>query len=182
MKKSIRKILFSSLFILFGIQFSQAQFFKKYVYTEGELGAISSFFVTNPEGETVPFTLGGLSFRGGLGVHDEENNLFLGIYSGFEGNFRHSTGILPVYLNSKLALNIADDKKLLFSFGYGRSFQMGPENLSGYLKKYSIAYGKVTSRDNIETFFIEIDNHGYNFPDDGISAITLNFGFGYTFL
>ncbi|MRX69574.1 hypothetical protein SAMN06265349_102216 [Flavobacterium resistens] len=182
MKKSIRKILFSSIFVLFGVQFSQAQFFKKYVYTEGELGVISSFFVTNSEGEAVPFALGGLSLRGGLGVHDEENNLFLGIYSGFEGNFRHSIGILPVYLNSKLALNIADDKKLFFSFGYGRSFQMGPENLSGYLKKYSIAYGRVTSRENIQSFFIEIDNHGYNFPDDGISVVTLNFGLTYTFL
>jgi hypothetical protein len=182
LKKSVRKILFSLILVLSGIQFSQAQFFKNYAYYEGEIGAISSFFVTNSKGEQVPFTIGGMSFRGGLGIHDEENNLFLGIYSGFEGNFRHDTGILPVYLNSKLALNIADDKKLFFSFGYGRSFQVGPENLSGYLRKYAIGFGNVTNSENIQSIFIEIDDHGYNFPDDGVSVITLNFGISYTFL
>ena len=178
--KSINKLLFA--LVLLVTQLSQAQFFKDNFYYEGEVGGITSFFVSNAEGETKVFSVGGLSFRGGLGIHDEENNFFIGIHSGMEGNFRHKTGILPLYLNSKVALDLGDETKLIFSFGYGKSFQIGHENLKGYLRKYTIGFATNTENDNMRTFFLEINNHGFNFPDDGTSAITLNLGYTFTFL
>jgi hypothetical protein len=180
LKKSVKKLLFA--LVLLGTQLLQAQFFKENFYYEGEIGCISSFFVTDAEGETKIFSVGGLSFRGGLGVHDGENIVFLGIHSGIEGNFRHNTGILPLYLNSKVAIPVSEKGRLIFSFGYGKSFHIGHENLKGYLRKYTIAVSTITKKDNMDSFFIEINNHGFNFPDNGIRATTLNFGYTYTFL
>lgn len=168
--------------VLLGTQLLQAQFFKENFYYEGEIGCISSFFVTNTEGETKVFSIGGLSFRGGLGIHDGEDIVFFGIHSGIEGNFRHNTGILPVYLNSKVAVPVSENGRLIFSFGYGKSFQIGTENLKGYLRKYTVSFGNITKKDNMESFFIEVNNHGFNFPDNDIPAITLNFGYTFTFL
>lgn len=167
--------------LLLTTEFVHAQFFKDNVYYEGEVGAITSFFLKNQDGETQVFSLGGLSFRGGLGIHNEEQSLFIGLHTGIEGNFRHKTGILPVYLNSKVAFEISDNSKLIFSFGYGKSFQVGPENYKGFLRKYTIALGNTTQKDNMQSIFIEINNHGFSFPD-GVRAITLNLGYTFTFL
>lgn len=175
------KNLAAVAFFLFGAQFAQAQFFKKHFYYEGEIGGITSFFVEDAEGKTHIFSLGGLSFRGGLGVHNEENSLFFGIHSGIEGNFRHDTGILPVYINSKVAFDLSDDSKLILSFGYGKSFQIGTENYKGFLRKYTIGFATVTDEKNMQTIFIEINNHGFDFPD-GVSATSLNIGYTFTFL
>jgi hypothetical protein len=176
----LKKLLVAAL-ILLGTQFVQAQFFKDNFYYEGEIGGIVSFAYTDSEGETHPVTIGGVNFRGGLGIHDEGNNFFFGLHSGMDGTFRHRTGILPVYINSRLALG-NDKSKIILAFGYGKSFQMGHENLHGFLRKYTIGYATITERNNMETFFIEINNHGFNFPDDNIPAITLNFGYTFTFL
>jgi hypothetical protein len=181
LKKNIKNLFFTILFFVFGTSFIQAQFFKDNFYYEGEVGAITSFFVTSPNGETSVFTVGGLSFRGGLGIHNNENSLFLGINSGIEGNFRHHTGILPIYLNSKIGFDITDNGKLFLSFGYGKSFQIGSENFKGFLRKYTISYGWDTKKENTQYLFIEINNHGFDFPD-GVSATTLNLGLGFTFL
>ncbi|MCF6131408.1 hypothetical protein [Flavobacterium wongokense] len=169
------------IFVLFGFQMGHAQFFKKYFFYEGEIGGITSFFVKDADGDTKVVTVGGLSFRGGLGIHNEDNSLSLGLNSGIEGNFKHDTGILPVYINSRVMLG-DDTNKVILAFGYGRSFQMGPENLHGYLRKYTIGFANITDRNNMQTFFIEANNHGFNFPDDGLAAKTLNFGYTYTFL
>jgi hypothetical protein len=176
----MKKFLFGLLFVL-TTQFVHAQFFKNNFYYEGEVGGITSFLVKDQEGNTKFITVGGLSFRGGLGIHDEEGNLFFGLHSGIEGNFRHETGILPVYLNSRVAFDIGDNSKIVFAFGYGKSFQVGPENYKGFLRKYTFALANMTEKDNMQSVFIEINNHGYNFPD-GTSAITLNLGFTFTFL
>jgi hypothetical protein len=181
LKRFLKKPFLVLVFVLFGMQILQAQFFKKYFYYEGEVGGITSFFVKDTENNTHVFSIGGLSFRGGLGIHNDEGSLFLGIHSGIEGNFRHDTGILPVYLNSKVALGIDAKSKLILSFGYGKSFQIGPENYHGFLRKYTLGFANLTDKENIETYFIEINNHGFNFPD-GVSATTLNIGFTYTFL
>lgn len=177
----MKRLLAVALF-LFGTQLIQAQFFKKNVYYEGEIGGISSLFVKDAEGDTHIFAFGGLSFRGGVGVRNEEGSLFLGLHSGIEGNFRHGIGIFPAYVNSRVVFRIADDIKGVLSFGYGKSFQVGPENLKGYLRKYTIGIADITQNDNMQTFFIEINNHGFNFPDNNIPAITFNVGYTYTFL
>jgi hypothetical protein len=169
------------LFCLFWTQFSNAQFFKENFYYEGEVGFIAGFFVTNQNEKTEVFSISGLSFRGGVGVHNNEGSLFIGINSGIEGNFRRDTGILPVYLNSKFFIDLTDKTKLLLSFGYGRSFQIGTENYSGYLRKYTIGITKETEKDNYFGVFFEINNHGFYFPD-GFKAVTLNVGINYTFL
>ena len=169
------------LFSVFGTQLLYAQFFKNNFYYEGEVGGITSFFVKDTDGETQIITLGGLSFRGGLGVHNEENSLFLGIHSGIEGNFRHETGILPVYLNSKVALELENEAFIILAFGYGKSFQMGSENLKGFLRKYTVGFAGLTKRGNMNTFFIEINNHGFYFPN-GVRAVTLNVGLTFSFL
>ncbi|WP_130733901.1 hypothetical protein [Flavobacterium sp. J27] len=177
------KLNLLSLIILASFsQFINAQFTGAKIYYEGEIGVVSSFFIKDSEGNTTLYEPGGLNFRGGIGLHDEENIFFLGLHSGMDANFRHTTGILPVYLNSKLALEIDDEIKLIFSFGYGKSFQIGPENLHGFLRKYTIALGNITKNDNLQSVFIEIVNHGYNFPDDGTPVVTLNFGYTFTFL
>jgi len=181
LKKTFRKHFLIVIVALLGTQFLQAQFFKKNFYYEGEIGGITSFFVQDAEGETHIFAFGGLSFRGGIGIHNKENSLFLGLHSGIEGNFRHDTGILPVYLNSKLAFGLADNTKMILSFGYGKSFQIGTENYKGFLRKYTIGIANVTDKENLQTFFIEINNHGFNFPD-GVSATSLNLGITFTFL
>lgn len=168
--------------LLLGVCKGHAQFFKENFYYEGELAGVASLFLTDSKGEAHVFTYGGLNFRGGLGIHDEDGNLFLGLHSGIDGNFRHHTGILPVYLNSRIALDITEKGKLVFAFGYGKSFQMGPEKLKGFLRKYTLGYAKVTSKENLETFFIECNNYGFVFPDNGIPAITLNLGYTFTFL
>ncbi|MFD2908508.1 hypothetical protein ACFSX9_07140 [Flavobacterium ardleyense] len=120
-------------------EFVHAQFFKDNVYYEGEVGAITSFLVKDEDGNSKIISLGGLSFRGGLGIHNEEESLFFGLHTGIEGNFRHKTGILPIYFDSKVAFDIGENTKLIFSFGYGKSFQVGPENYKGFLRKYTIA-------------------------------------------
>lgn len=163
-----------------GNQSVQAQSIKQYLYYEGEVAGITSFFVADSEGDTKVFSIGGLAFRGGLGVHNEDGSLFLGLHSGIEGNFRHNTGILPVYLNSRVAFEISDDDKIILGFGYGKSFQVGTENYKGFLRKYTIALADVGEK-NMHSFFIEGINHGFDFPD-GVSAITLNLGMTYTFL
>jgi hypothetical protein len=164
-----------------GTQFIQGQFFKDNFYYEGEIGCVSSFFVKNADGETTIFSIGGFSFRGGFGIRDEENTFFLGIHSGIEGNFRHDTGILPMYLNSKVAFHVTDKNRLIFSFGYGKSFQIGMENYKGFLRKYTIGFADITEKDTMQTFFIEVNNHGFIFPDQ-VPAITLNFGYTFSFL
>ncbi len=177
----MRNIFGFLLLFVFGSQSLYAQFFKDNFYYEGEIGGITSFFVTNPQGETKFFTYGGVSFRGGLGIHNQEESLFLGIYSGMEANIRHDTGILPIYLNSKIAFDISDNGKIILSYGYGKSFLVGTENYKGYLRKYTIAYARNNENEAMESFFIEANNHGFNFPD-GFPAITINIGFTYTFL
>lgn len=177
----MRKLLLCFL-LLCGLTKSQAQFFKNNFYYEGEIGFISSFFVTDNDGETHVFTVGGVNFRGGVGIRDEEDIFFFGLHSGMDGNFRHRTGILPVYLNSRIGIPFDDDKRIYFSFGYGKSFQIGSENLHGFLRKYTIAYSHRNKNENRESFFIEANNHGFDFPDNGIPAITINFGYTYTFL
>uniref|UniRef100_UPI00404B5318 hypothetical protein n=1 Tax=Flavobacterium sp. TaxID=239 RepID=UPI00404B5318 len=180
MNLSITKITII-LISIFGTQFLHAQFFKNYCYYEGEVGGITSFFVKDADGETQIMTLGGLSFRGGLGIHNEENSLFFGIHSGIEGNFRHETGILPVYLNSKVALEVDDETFIILAFGYGKSFQIGTENYKGFLRKYTIGLAGLTRRGNMNTLFIEVNNHGFYFPD-GVRAVTLNIGLTFSFL
>lgn len=170
-----------SFLILLSTQFFHAQSFKDYLYYEGEVGGITSFLTKDADGNTTFIAVGGLSFRGGLGFHDDDDNFFLGLHSGIEGNFRHNTGILPVYINSKIALEVGDKGRLIFSFGYGKSFQIGTENYKGFLRKYTIALGNMTQKDNMQSVFLEINNHGFSFPD-GTSAVTLNLGFTYTFL
>lgn len=103
----MKKILLLISF-LFGLQFSFGQFFKENGYYEAEIGTISSFLVKNDEGETKLFTVGGVNLRGGIGIHNDEEALFIGINSGMDANFRWRIGILPVYLNSNVALDIAD--------------------------------------------------------------------------
>ena len=174
--------LFLAITLFLGVGKGQAQFFKDNLYYEGELGGVASLFLTDAKGEAHVFTYGGLNFRGGLGIHDDDGNLFLGLHTGIDGNFRHHTGILPFYLNSRIALDITEKGKLVFAFGYGKSFQMGPEKLKGFLRKYTLGYAKVTSKENLETFFIECNNYGFVFPDNGIPAITLNLGYTFTFL
>lgn len=177
----MKKVLFVILFFCFS-QFTNAQFFKNNLYYEGEVGFISSFLVKDQEDNTTFFTFGGVNLRGGVGVHDNENIVFLGIHSGMDANFRHGEGILPVYLNSKLAFDIGEETKLIVAFGYGKSFQIGPENRNGYLRKYTIAIGDLTESENMQSIFIEVNNHGYNFPDDNTKVFTINFGYTYTFL
>ena len=169
------------LIFLVTTEFVHAQFFKNNFYYEGEVGSITSFFVRDEDGDTQVFSIGGLSFRGGIGIHNEERSLFFGLHTGIEGNFRHKTGILPVYFNSKVAFDIGENTKLIFSFGYGKSFQVGPENYKGFLRKYTIALGNTTQKDNMQSVFIELNNHGFSFPD-GVLAITVNLGYTFTFL
>lgn len=176
----MRQFFVVLLLVVFGSQSIQAQFFKKNLYYEGELGGVTALAVTDSDGETKFFSITGINFRGGVGVHNEEGSLFFGLHTGMDGIFRHKTGILPIYLNSKVAFD-AGEGKLVLSFGYGKSFQVGPENYKGYLKKYTIAYATVDDENRMQSFFIEINNHGFNFPD-GVSAITLNLGFTFTFL
>jgi hypothetical protein len=165
---------------LVGTQFFYGQFFKDNVYYEGEVGAISSLFVKEPDGNTKVFTVGGLSFRGGVGINNSEKSLFIGINSGVEGNFRWKLGILPVYLNGKVAFEVGDNQHILLSVGYGKSFQVGPENLKGNFRKISIAYGKTNKRENFDNLFIELNNHGFYFSE-GIPGITINFGVNFMF-
>lgn len=165
-----------------GILKSNAQFFKDNFYYEGEIGCVSSFFVKDNQGEAHVFTVGGLNFRGGVGVRDEDDLFFFGVYSGMDGNFRHKTGILPVYLNSRIGIPISETGRIYFSFGYGKSFQIGHENLNGFLRKYTIALSRRNENENRQSVFIEINNHGFNFPDNNFPAITLNFGYTFTFL
>lgn len=174
------KELFVVALILFGTQFVRAQFFKNTFYYEGEIGSIVSFFVEDVAGERHVVTFGGVNFRGGIGVHDEDDIIFLGIYSGMEGYIRHDTGILPVYLNSRIGIPFSENDRLYFGFGYGKSFQIGPENFKGILHKYTIALSTKTKGENRTSYFLEIVNHGFNFPDD-VPAISLNVGFTYTF-
>jgi hypothetical protein len=177
----LKKLLAAAL-ILFGTQCIQAQSFKDNFYYEGEIGFITSFFFTDVNGESHVATIGGLNFRGGIGVHDEEDIVFLGLHAGMDGNFRHKTGILPVYLNSRIGIPITDDKRIYLSFGYGKSYQMGHENLHGFLRKYTVSYSYKNKGENRESFFIEFNNHGFNFPYNDIPAKTLNFGYTFTFL
>lgn len=176
----LKKLLLFSL--IFGTQFISAQFFKDNFYYEGELGFVTSVFFTDANGESHIATIGGVNFRGGIGVHDEEDIFFVGLYSGMDGNFRHNTGILPVYLNSRIGIPITDDKRIYASFGYGKSYQIGHENLHGFLRKYTVSYSYKNKGENRESFFVEFNNHGFNFPDDGIPVKTLNFGYTFTFL
>jgi len=182
LKASFKKTILVVLFVLLGTQFLQAQFFKKNFYYEGEIGCITSFFVEDVDGKTHIVTLGGLNFRGGIGVHDEDDIIFFGLYSGMDGNFRHKTGILPVYLNSRIGIPVTETGRIYLSFGYGKSYQIGPENLNGFLRKYTIAFSDKDKNENRQSVFIEINNHGFNFPDDNTPVITLNLGFTYTFL
>lgn len=176
------KKLIALALILFGTQCVQAQFFKNNFYYEGEVGGISSFFVEDSEGKTHVFTVGGLSFRGGVGVHDEDDIIYIGLYSGVEGNFRWRTGICPVYVNTRVGIPIVDETQVYIAFGYGKSFQVGPENLNGFLRKYTIGLSGKSEDGNRQSFFLEINNHGFNFPNsEELSAITLNFGFSFTF-
>lgn len=167
--------------ILCGFAESHAQFFKNNFYYEGEVGGIVSFAYTDNDGKTHPVTIGGLNFRGGVGVHDEEDIVFLGLYSGMDGNFRHRTGILPVYLNSRIGIPVTETGRIYFGFGYGKSYQMGPENLHGFLRKYTISISDEDDRGRRYSMFIEANNHGFRFPDDNNPAITLNVGFTFTF-
>ena len=181
MKSVITTTLLGMLLLLFtGNHAAQGQSGKEFLYYEGEVAGITSFFVTDSEGNTKVFSIGGLGFRGGLGVHNEEGSLFLGLHSGIEGNFRHRTGILPVYLNSRIAFDVSDNAKLVLGFGYGKSFQVGAEKYKGFLRKYTLALADVGEQ-NMISYFIEITNHGFAFPDR-VSAITLNVGLTYTFL
>jgi len=177
----LRKLLFF-LVVLFGGQQAHAQFFQNNFYYEGEVGGITSFFVTNAAGEAKVISMSGISFRGGLGLRDESGTMFLGIHSGMDGSFRHQTGILPLYLNSKIAIPVTDKGKIVVSFGYGKSFQIGSENLKGYLRKYTLGLAQETQKENLYTFFVEVNNHGFSYPDDDIPAITLNLGCTFTFL
>jgi hypothetical protein len=177
---ALRKLLL--FIVLFGLQKGNAQFFKNNLYYEGEIGGITSFFYTDANDKSHIITLGGLNFRGGVGIRDGEDIVFFGIYSGMDGNFRHHTGILPVYLNSRIGIPISDSDRIYFSFGYGKSYQIGPENRHGFLRKYTIAYSYRNKGENRESFFMEINNHGFNFPDDNIPVITLNIGYTFTFL
>jgi hypothetical protein len=161
---------------------SSAQFFKDNLYYEGEINGVVALFVKDQLGQVHSYSLGGINFRGGVGIHDGEGYLFLGIHSGMDGNFRHHAGILPVYLNSKFAFDVSENYKLALSFGYGKSFQIGPENLTGFLHKYTIEFAQSTKSKNLESISVEIINYGFYFPDDGTPAITLNLGFKYTFL
>lgn len=180
MTKFIAILFVVLLPVIMGSQSVQAQSVKDYLYYEGEVAGVTSFFVSDAEGNTKVFSIGGLAFRGGVGVHNEEGSLFLGLHSGMEANFRHETGILPVYLNSRAAFEIGDEERLILGFGYGKSFQIGSENYKGFLRKYTIAIADMGEK-NMCSYFVEITNHGFNFPD-GVSATTLNIGFTYTFL
>ncbi len=173
------------LFVLLcGLQKSHAQFFKNNFYYEGEIGGIVSFAFTDNEGKTHPMTLGGLNFRGGIGVHDENEIVFFGLHSGMDGNFRHDIGILPVYINSKVGIPFTETGRIYIGFGYGKDYQIGPERRHGYLRKYTIELsGKSNNgNNNRESVFIEVNNYGFHFPDTDSPGITLNLGFKYTFM
>jgi hypothetical protein len=173
-----KKNFYSVLLFLVMSQFFYGQFSKENVYYEGEVGAISSFFVKEPDGNTKIFTVGGLSFRGGVGINNAERSLFIGINTGMEGNFRWNLGILPVYINGKVAFEVGDYDHLLFSFGYGKSFQVGHENLKGNFRKITIA--KTNKRENFDNFFIELNNHSFYFSEE-VPGITINFGVNFIF-
>lgn len=167
--------------VLFLSQFANAQFFEDYFYYEGEIGGIAGFLIENEDSETTIASISGLSFRGGIGVHDPDEFLFLGINSGMDGNFRWKLGILPVYLNSKILVPVSDSGRILLWFGYGKSFEMGPGNRHGFLRKYTIGYGNITNSENLISFFIEANNYGFTQPD-GFQGKTLSLGVNYTFL
>ncbi|WP_445453452.1 hypothetical protein [Flavobacterium sp. 25HG05S-40] len=104
-----------------------------------------------------------------------------GLHSGIEGNFRHDAGILPLYINRRITLDVGDDSKLILAFAYGKNFQIGAENFKGSLNKYTIGFTTITDGDIMQTFFIEVTNHGFYYPD-GVKAITLNLGYTFKFL
>ncbi|MGC4040874.1 MAG: hypothetical protein QM710_08880 [Flavobacterium sp.] len=171
----MRKLLLI-IVILCGFHKGHAQF-----YYEGEIGGIVSSY-TDGEKKEHQVTVGGINFRGGIGVHDEDDIVFLGLYSGMDGNWRHQMGILPVYLNARVGLPLSETSRIYFGFGYGKSYQIGSENLHGFLRKYTISFSGKEEDGNRAGIFLEINNHGFNFIDDHNRVITLNIGFTFTFL
>lgn len=162
-----------------GSQTATAQFFEENIYYEGELSGIASFLMEDENGDVQFLTLGGLGLKGGVGIHNDEGSLFLGVHSGVEGNFRHRTGIIPVYVNSRVAFDVSENGKIILGFGYGRSMQIGTERYAGYLRKYSIAHA--IGDENMFSYFVEVANHGFRYPD-GVRATTVNLGIALTFL
>lgn len=179
-----RCLLVVCFFLSFEYVFSQSfsqSFLDDTMYYEGDIAGTASFLVKEEDRTNSFVNLGGINIRSGIGLHDPDEIFFLGINSGADINYRSEIFILPVYLNAKMGFDIFDSNKIMISFGYGRSFQIGHEHLSGYFKKYSIGYGVYTEKENFQSIFLEINNYGFDFPNS-IRGITLNLGLNYTFM
>jgi hypothetical protein len=98
----------------------------------------------------------GLSAKLGYGIHHNKW-VTLGIHTGLDWKGSEKLVIAPIFANLKLSPKIADETRLNFQVGYGKSFAVGRGNLMGDYKKISLAIENSVGL----SLFIEFAQYGF---------------------
>ncbi|SFB09663.1 hypothetical protein SAMN05660845_1577 [Flavobacterium swingsii] len=101
----------------------------------------------------------GLSAKMGYGIHYEET-ISLGLHSGIDWKINEKLVIVPLFINSRLNLEIGEGA-IALQFGWGKASAIGKGDVFGTYKRFNLGY----QNDDDLTVFADLSL--YNFTVNG---------------
>lgn len=152
------------LFLLSNFCAFSQKFDSKYVQFElsTPFKANSHYGEVNSDGSKneYQFIPDGLSAKLGYGIHYEET-ISVGLHSGIDWKINEKLVIIPVFLNSRLNLEVGEESAIALQFGWGKASAIGKGDVFGTYKRFNLGF---QNDDGLSVF---ADLSLYNFTVNG---------------